>query len=38
LVAFNLTKDLAGEIVKENCYPRSNTACHMCYKNAETYR
>lgn len=38
LVAFNLTKELAGESAKENCYPWSNTAYHMCYKNAETYR
>jgi hypothetical protein len=38
LVAFNLTKELAGEIAKENCCPGSNTACHMCFKNAEPYR
>jgi hypothetical protein len=38
LVAFNHTKELAGEIAKESCCSKSNTACHMCYKNAETYR
>jgi len=36
-MAFNFMKELAGESAKENCCPWSNTAYHMCSKNAETY-